>query len=113
MFKFNPRPTFTQKVSFHVPGVAEKQEFTGHFQALPQSETDELQGPNVPQDKIGEFNRRWLERIFIGWEGIVDDAGELILFSAETRDVLLDAPWLRGAVTVAYLTGISGAARKN
>lgn len=113
MFTFDPRPTFTAPVTVHAPGAAGPQTFTAHFQALPDAETDVLQGAQVPADRIPESNRLWLAKILIGWEGITDDSGDLYLFSAENRDALLGSAWLRGPVTIAYLTGISGAARKN
>lgn len=113
MFKFVSRPHFSAPVRVLVPGVAEPQQFTGHFVAMTQSETEALQGASVPRERMAEANREWLERIFVGWEGVVDDADRPIQFSAETRAQLLDAPFVRQAVTLAYLTEVSGAARKN
>lgn len=113
MFKFVTHPTFTAEVKVKVPGLAEPQVFTGHFMALPQSETEALQGAAVPAARVAENNREWLNRIFVGWEGIVDDADRPILFSAETRAELLEAPYVRAAVAITYLTEVSGAARKN
>lgn len=113
MFTFNPRPRFTTTVTVREPGTTEEQTFTGIFQALPQDETERLQGRDVPADRIAEANREWLSKIFVGWEDDLFVDGAALPVTPENIDLLMSAPWVRSAVVAAYLRELSGFARKN
>ncbi len=113
MFHFTARPAFTAPVEVWEPGATAPQTFTGRFRALTRSETDALQGADVPAAEIPARNREWLEKIFEGWEDDLAVDGAALPVTHANRALLLDADWVRAAVTLAYLRGVSGAARKN
>lgn len=113
MFTFNPRPKFTATVKVREPGSDDEQAFTGHFQALPVAETEALQGAGVPAAKAEENNRIWLHRIFTGWGDDLVIDGMPLPVTEENKTLLLDAPWIRTAITRAYFIEIQGFARKN
>ena len=107
MFTFVARPRFTAEVTVHQPGAAAPQTFTGQFEALPEEETEALQSPDTPRDKIAANNREWLNRIFVGWgDDLVVDGVPLPVTDAN-KAMLLGAQWMRSAVTLAYLPEIS------
>lgn len=113
MFTFVARPRFSAPVTVHQPGAAEPQTFTGQFEAMPEDETEALQNPDTPRDKIASNNREWLNRIFVGWgEDLVVD-GLPLPVTDSNKALLLGAQWIRSAVTLTYLREVSGHARKN
>jgi hypothetical protein len=113
MFTFVARPVFTAPVEVIAPGETAPQTFTGRFQAQPLSETERLQSANMPVSEIAAANDAWLRLIFVGWEDDLMVDGAPFPVTPENIDLLLDAPWIRGALTMAYLRGMMAAARKN
>lgn len=105
MFKIDPNPEFSHKVKVRVPvdGGFADQEFTARFRVLPWSEVQATDG-----DPAGQLRRIW-----VGWEGIVDDAGEPVPFSDAARDQMIDLLYVRVAVLETYSVAVAGAKRGN
>jgi len=114
MFKFVPNLAFPAPVAVQVPGVAEPQVFTGHFVALPQSETERLQDPTADRATVKANNRAWLSAIFAGWGAdLVDDDDRPVPVTDQVKGQMLDTGYIATAITMTYLREISGVARKN
>lgn len=105
MFKIDPTPEFSHKVKVRVPvdGGFADQEFTARFRVMPWSEVNATDA-----DPAGQLRRIW-----IGWDGIVDDAGEAVPFSDAARDQLIDLLYVRTAVLETYASAMTGAKRGN
>lgn len=113
MFSFNATPTFTALVEVWEPGATAAQTFTGRFQAIPTAETERLQGAGVPVAQIAAANREWLRAIFVGWDDDLTVDGAPLAVTPANLEMVLAAPWVQSAVTLAYLRSVAGAARKN
>jgi len=92
-------------VTIHTPvdgGESVKSEITAHFMLLPLSEAADLVG-----------DQAFLESILVGWDGVQDEAGNPLPFTAENRDRLCEISYVKSGILAAYFECSSGAARKN
>lgn len=104
----NPEFTATVKVSVPAAGGFTDGSFTARFRALTVTEAEAFNLAST----TGTTD--YLRRIFIGWDsGVVDEDGAPMPFSDETRDELLDIPFIRMAVLSAYNGAMAGAKRGN
>ena len=124
-FVLKQSDTYSWPISFDVPadgGRQEKQTFDGEFKRLSQSRINEIK--DKVQERVSATERSLdtdgmitdqeiAEEILVGWEGVVDDKGEEVLFSETLKARLLDVPSVAAAVVVAYFTSLQGAKRKN
>jgi len=104
MFKLTKTRCVLWPVSVNVPldgGAVEKHEIKVSFELLPTSESDALlQGADT--------NKALLRRVIIGWEGIADEDGAEIVFSAEALEQAIDVAYVRVALLNAYFQASSG-----
>lgn len=100
-------PEFTATVAVQPPGDELRQSFTARFRALPLSEVQvfDLASPSGTED--------FLRRVWVGFEGVIEEDGRPAEWSPELRDELIDQVWLRMPLVVAYRQGLTGAARGN
>jgi hypothetical protein len=107
MFVLMKEHRFSWPVAFDVPmehGARVAQGFTARFRVLPQSRIEDI---NLrPAELMAEA--------VVGWEGVLDEAGQPVPFSAATLADLLDIPFILVGLAQAYADAVSGAgARKN
>lgn len=109
MLKIVKNPVFTAPVKVTVPveGGVRESTFTGRFRAVSVSEAESF---NLMSS---EGTSDYLRAILVGWDGIVDDDGQPISFSDETRNDLIDIPFIRTAILTTYNTAMLGAKRGN
>ena len=109
MFKLlqNPEFTHTVKVQTPVNGGHETQTFQARFRAISVSETEQH------NTLTREGTNAYLREIFVGWEGVTDDQGEPMPFNDETRDRMIDIPFVRVALLESYNAAMMGAKRGN
>lgn len=79
-------------------------EFNAHFRVLPDPEVDTL-------SKSGDM--ALLDRVLIGWDGVVDDAGEPIEFSDLGKAYFCSFASIRVVLIESYFKSLAEAARKN
>lgn len=105
MLKITANPEFSHKVKVHVPvdGGHIEQEFTARFRVVPWSELQDAERDPAEQ----------VRRVWVGWEGIVDDNDQPIPFSDIMRDRFIDMLFVRVPVLTAYVSAVSGAKRGN
>lgn len=87
-------------------GKTEKHEFTGVFNILPQSEYEK-------RLKTAKNDAELIKGFLVGWEGLADENGELLPFSAEVIDELAQYPYIRNGILRAYGEAAAGAPVKN
>ena len=109
MFKLLQNPEFSHvvKVTIPVNGGHDVQSFTARFRALSISATEQH------NTLTAEGTAAYLREIFVGWDGVTDDQGEPIPFNDETRDRMLDVPFVRIALLETYNAAMMGAKRGN
>lgn len=109
MFKLlqNPEFTHTVKVLTPVNGGHETQTFQGRFRVISITESDQH------NTLTAEGTKTYLREIFVGWDGVTDDQGEPVPFNDETRDRLIDVPFVRVALLETYNAAMMGAKRGN
>ncbi|MCW1934121.1 phage tail assembly chaperone [Pararhodobacter zhoushanensis] len=105
MLKIARNPEFTHDVTVRVPvdGGFADQKFKARFRVIPWAEL------NVFERDADEQTRM----VWVGWDGIVDDADVPIPFSDSMRDTLISLPFVRMAVLNAYVDAVAGAKRGN
>lgn len=111
--KINRTRIFKSKVDVTIPdGETDRVEtFIGHFLALPSDELQQWPGHTLEDQDTN------LRRVFVGWEGLVDDGeGETAqpyLFTPENRDDMIRDLFIRRALLRTYAVALSGAKRGN
>lgn len=105
MFKIAADPSFAHKVKVRVPvdGGFADQEFTARFRVVPWDDVKALDHDPAAQ----------LRLIWIGAEGIADDAGAPLPWSDALRDQLIGILFVRLAVLRTYVDAVTGAVRGN
>lgn len=109
MFKIVENPEFTHDVAVSVPvddGHAEETLRT-RFRVLPDVEADafDLRQP--------EGQRSFLEAAVVGFSDLVDAEGKHLDCTPALRGRLLDTPYIRTALVLAYVRAVAGARRGN
>lgn len=110
MLKIVKNPEFTAKVKVTVPvnGGSSDASFTGRFRALTVTEAE---GFNLATTA---GTTEYLRDIFIGWgEDVAEEDGTPLSFNDETRDQLIDIPYVRMGLLATYNAAMSGAKRGN
>lgn len=109
MFTLQTRPEFTHKVKVSVPvaGGHESHIFTARFRALTVSEAGRHDTMTV------EGTNAYLREILVGWDEVIDPEGDPIPFNDETRDRMIDVPFVRVALLETYNAAMMGAKRGN
>lgn len=109
MLDIDFKPTFTRLVTVSIPSGASsvEQSFTATFQALDVPEFNSFDLTTV--EGISKF----LERVFVGADDVVDGGGNPVAFTAELRRRLIALPWARPALVTAYIRGFGQAAEGN
>ncbi|MEZ5752859.1 MAG: hypothetical protein R3D60_13145 [Paracoccaceae bacterium] len=105
MLKLSRNPEFSHKVKIRVPvdGGYADHEITARFRVVPWSELGSIEANPAEQ----------LRRIWVGWDGIVDDDNAAIPFSDEARDRMIDMMFIRVPLLRAYVEAVGGAKRGN
>lgn len=109
MFKLlqNPEFTHTVKVQTPVNGGHETQTFQARFRVIGITDSDQHNTLTAEGTKV------YLREIFVGWDGVTDDQGEPVLFNDQTRDQMIDVPFVRVALLETYNSAMMGAKRGN
>ncbi len=111
MFRIQLSPEFDWPVSVELPtdGQKERHHFDARFKRLTQTQLEALQQEPEMTD------RAFVERVLVGWRGIVGHDEQEIPYSAAAQARLLDIPGVATAIARAYLDAIhgGGARRKN
>lgn len=103
----NPEFTATVKVQMPVAGGHSDASFTGRFKVLSISDSEAFNMLST------EGTTDYLRAILLGWDGVVDDDGTPISFNDESRDQLIDIPYVRVALLSTYNSAMLGAKRGN
>lgn len=104
MLKIIKNPEFKALVKVMVPtdrGQVEHS-FTARFRALTRSEEAQYDALNAAS--TDDF----LRRVVVGWEGLQDENGEVLEFSDEALNTLIDLHYIRMGIVQAYTSMISG-----
>lgn len=114
MFKIAKDRRIKWPVTISVPqsgGTVQKHKIEAEFDLLTQSRLAEV----MASDRNADGDTALLREVLVGWEGVADESGQPVEFSAETRDDLVDIPYVRAALIRSYFEAASGnaAARKN
>lgn len=103
----NPEFTHTVKVSLPVDGGFAEHSFKARFRALSVPEIEAFDTNTV------DGTTRYLNTILVGWEDVVDDAGQPLPVNDANRDMLIGSPSLRMALMSTYSAAMLGAKRGN
>lgn len=111
MFKFATQRRVLWPIEIKVPsddgsGKVESVEVKVLFDLMTRSEAKAIEddidkAPHVLPEKVK------------GWEGIANESGEPIEFSAENLDALLDIPYIERAFAIGLIQASNGAPAKN
>lgn len=108
-FKLAKEITLSWPVRVNVPGDGGKvtrHTFDARFKILDQREYDLALNTSIKDEEfIGKF--------LVGWDGLLDDDGEAIEFSADMVNELCKYPFVRLALIEAYNNAATGAIAKN
>ena len=111
MFTLRENHTFKRKVTVQVPndkGSFNQELFTAEFRAIDSDEAEHLR--NEAEDGT---ERKLLAEVFIGFEGVKDEAGEVVEYSDQVRDQLIRIPYVSLPLINAFFEGILGRKVKN
>jgi hypothetical protein len=124
-FVLKQSATYSWPVPFKVPtdgGKYEKQTFDAEFKRLPQSRINEIQTEVQARIRSAEKGEAFesdisdisiADEVLAGWNGVVDDEGEEVPFSATSKAQLLNIPGLAGSIIEAYFESVAGKKLKN
>lgn len=105
MFKIQAKTSFQWPVQVNVPrdgGGFATHEFTAEYKMLDQSKID------IALEKFKNDDSDMLKEVVIGWNGVQDSNGDLLQFTEENRDTLLDIPYVRTALMKGFFEAVSG-----
>jgi hypothetical protein len=106
-FKLTQTPTFTVVVKVDTPnekGGFDRSDFKAKFKRVTTDEMDELRT---------KLQRDVMREVLVGWDGLVDDAGQAVDFTSEHVDALLNIPPALAALADAFWNNIVKAREKN
>lgn len=84
------------------------------FRWMDQAEFDKLRGMGLADGEEAPSDEAIARRVLMGWEGLSDEGGEPVPFSAEALEQVLAHTLMRQSVVATYMAVMSGvAARKN
>lgn len=105
MFKIQKATSFQWPVQVNVPrdgGGFATHEFTAEYKMLEQSKID------LALEKFKNEDSDMLKEIVIGWNGVQDSDGNVLPYSDENRDTLLEIPYVRTALMKGFFEAVSG-----
>lgn len=106
MFRVEENFTFEKVISLALPS-GEDQEFVCSFRLLDEEcFAQQLADENDPDRAI-------LENAVVGWSGIESSNGAIYTFSPQNLQRLLELPFVKRALTRAYVDGVRGSLEKN
>lgn len=114
MFVIFKSDTYRYPVSFTTPSEDgsghEENSFTAVFKRLSE---DELQkyAERAVKGKIND--REFAKDVLVGWEGVADESGNPVPFTAPMRDRLLNIIGFGRAISRAFYASLEDAPRKN
>jgi len=111
-------PIVDWPVKVRVPvsgGRFQEQVFTGQFKVVSVERQRGLAVPSVEEALNGaDGDGAFLREVFVGWsDNMSDENGDPIKFADEIRDQLIGIPYVRTALTRAYVALAEGGRRKN
>lgn len=114
MFIIKKSETYRYPVTFSSPGedgTPQENTFTAIFSRITEDELQEYANKAV----AGKINdRKFLQNVLVGWEGITEsEGGPEVKFSPATRDKLLNIIGFGKACSRAFFQSVEDAARKN
>ncbi len=109
-FTIRKEHTFRHKVTVRVPvdGGFSNETFTAVFKVLPKDKAEELLERVKDAPDVG-----LLREILVGFEDVMDEAGNAIEYSDETRDLLIGIPYVAIPLIKAYHEANLGFRAKN
>lgn len=107
-FVLRKKYRWSSVVTVEIPGAGDTpaQEFAAEFVAVPSSILAEWTEEGTSDDEI-------LSQVLVGWSGIVDEEGNPVPFSAETRDQVVGFSFIRAAIARQYFRDLAGLKRGN
>ncbi len=106
MFRLERNFIFERKINLALPS-GEQQDFLCSFRLLDEEcFAQQLADENDPDRAI-------LENAIVGWKGIENNEGKNYNFSPQNLQRLLELPFVKRALTRAYVEGIKGSLEKN
>jgi Phage tail assembly chaperone len=113
-FKLTQTPRFKAKVTVNLPnekGGFDENSFEAFFKRVTSTEAEELRKvPGTPSENAHTIARK----VLVGWELTDADTQEVVLFSQEAADALLEAvPNAAMAIALAFWESLNGARSKN
>ncbi len=106
-FKIALKPTYKVKVVVETPndnGRLDKSDFMADFTRADMNMIDELR--QLTQKEV-------VERVLVGWSGLLDENNEAVPFSEANRDALLGIPQAFAALAQGFWDSIYKAREKN
>ena len=115
MFKIAKDHSFTWPVDVYMPvdgGRTDHKKFVARFRPASVSRSAEVLAAvrEASLERLDELDL--LKEVLIGWEGVADEDGAEIPFSAEARDTLIDIVYVRAGLLDAYVKATAGKAVK-
>jgi hypothetical protein len=109
LFPINPNPTFSVPVSLTVPGQSAPGSVTFTFRARGRKELEDW-----VKTASGKSDAEFLGEVVTGWDGVADQAGVPMDFTAKAFATLLDAyPASSGEIFSAYMKALTESRAKN
>lgn len=105
MFKLEKKTSFQWPVSVNVPrdgGGFATHEFTAEFALQEQSKMDQM------LERLRNDDQDILPIILVGWSGVQDADGNVLTYTEENRDALINIPYVRSALIKAYFEAANG-----
>lgn len=112
MFVLSKSASYSWPVAVSLPtagGKFETHTFDVTFKRLTQARIKEFVEKSEELGGDDSFCRE----VVVGWQGIVDEAGQQVPFSEMALAQLLDVPMVAKKIVTAYLESVSGAKIKN
>jgi len=106
-FVFKKTASYKWQVTVETPidgGKFEKQTFDAVFKKMSRSAFNDL---------VDKGDDALIDSILEGWDGIADESGKEIPFTAKAKKELMDDPYVVRALITAYADSITGAPAKN
>lgn len=103
MFRVSQKESYKWPVVVQEPnnGAFTESRFTAEFKILPQARLDSVAAGR-------EENADLADEVLLGWDGVVDRDGNPLLFSEETKAIVLDIPYAKMAIVRAFFSSIAG-----
>lgn len=122
MFAIVKNPTYAWPVEVQTPDPAKPGKwkahtFIGHFKKLTDQDFRDALEPMTdatltPAERF-ERENEFIQRVLVGWEGITDEAGTPLAFTADNLQAVLDLTEVRGGLFQAAFNSRHKAAVKN